>query len=109
MPRVFSVVSYWIWWKRSQRGKVPFLRIVDADRGTIVERFQDAKHECCCCSLSWRGGLTAADYVFILDPWWNPAAEDRADRAHRIGQTNPVFVTRLAAKDYRGTRSNSPL
>ncbi len=44
--------------------------------------------------------LTAADHVFLLDPWWNPAVEDQAaDRAHRIGQTRPVFVYRLVAED----------
>ena len=44
--------------------------------------------------------LTAADNVFLVDPWWNPAAEDQAaDRAHRIGQTRPVLVTRLVAAD----------
>ena len=44
--------------------------------------------------------LTAADHVFLLDPWWNPAVEDQAaDRAHRIGQKNPVIVHRLIAKD----------
>ncbi|MGK5083881.1 DEAD/DEAH box helicase [Bdellovibrionota bacterium FG-1] len=43
--------------------------------------------------------LTAADHVFILDPWWNPATEDQAaDRAHRIGQENPVLIHRLVAK-----------
>ena len=37
--------------------------------------------------------LTKADYVFILDPWWNPAIEAQAiDRAHRIGQRNKVFT-----------------
>jgi SNF2 family DNA or RNA helicase len=42
--------------------------------------------------------LTAADCVFVLDPWWNPAAEDQAaDRAHRIGQDRPVMVYRLVA------------
>ena len=40
--------------------------------------------------------LTAADYVVITDPWWNPAAEDQASgRAHRIGQQRPVIVYRL--------------
>jgi len=40
--------------------------------------------------------LTAAEYVFILDPWWNPAVEAQAvDRAHRIGQDKRVFVYRL--------------
>lgn len=44
--------------------------------------------------------LTAADYVFLLDPWWNRAAEAQAiDRTHRIGQINPVFCYRLIAKD----------
>ncbi|MBM4390678.1 MAG: DEAD/DEAH box helicase [Deltaproteobacteria bacterium] len=44
--------------------------------------------------------LTAADYVFHLDPWWNPAVEDQAtDRAHRIGQTRPVVSVRLVAED----------
>lgn len=43
--------------------------------------------------------LTAADHVYILDPWWNPAAEDQAgDRAHRIGQESPVVVHRLVAQ-----------
>jgi len=44
--------------------------------------------------------LTAADHIFIMDPWWNPAIEDQAaDRAHRIGQENPVLVHRLVAEN----------
>jgi SNF2 family DNA or RNA helicase len=44
--------------------------------------------------------LTAADHVYLLDPWWNPAVEDQAaDRAHRIGQDKPVLVHRLVARD----------
>lgn len=44
--------------------------------------------------------LTAAEYVFLLDPWWNPAVEAQAiDRAHRIGQTRHVIAYRLIAKD----------
>ena len=44
--------------------------------------------------------LTAADHVFLFDPWWNPAVEEQAfDRAHRIGQGRPVFVYRLVAAD----------
>lgn len=44
--------------------------------------------------------LTEADYVFILDPWWNPAAEEQAiDRTHRIGQEKNVFVYRFISKD----------
>ena len=44
--------------------------------------------------------LTSADYVYLLDPWWNPAVEAQAiDRSHRIGQTNQVFAYRLIARD----------
>jgi SNF2 family DNA or RNA helicase len=44
--------------------------------------------------------LTAADYVFLLDPWWNPAVEAQAiDRAHRIGQERSVFAYRIVARD----------
>ena len=44
--------------------------------------------------------LTAADYVAILDPWWNPAIESQAsDRAYRIGQENPVTIYRLIAEN----------
>jgi superfamily II DNA or RNA helicase len=43
--------------------------------------------------------LTAADHIFIMDPWWNPAVEDQAaDRAHRLGQSNPVLIHRLVAQ-----------
>jgi len=43
--------------------------------------------------------LTAAEYVYLLDPWWNPAVEAQAiDRTHRIGQTRPVFAYRLVAR-----------
>jgi hypothetical protein len=51
--------------------------------------------------------LHAADYVFLLDPWWNPAVEDQAiDRVHRIGQTNTVFVYRMG---HRPARSMSAI
>ena len=44
--------------------------------------------------------LTAAEYVFLLDPWWNPAVEMQAiDRTHRIGQMKPVFAYRLVARE----------
>jgi len=44
--------------------------------------------------------LTAADYVYIVDPWWNPAAEQQAiDRAHRIGQKNKIFAYKMVCKD----------
>jgi SNF2 family DNA or RNA helicase len=54
-----------------------------------------------CISLKAGGfglNLTEADYVFLLDPWWNPASEAQAvDRAHRIGQDKHVMVYRLVA------------
>ena len=68
-----------------------------------VERFQ-TDPDCRLFLISLKAGgvglnLTAADYVFILDPWWNPAVEAQAvDRAHRIGQTRPVFAYRLIAR-----------
>ena len=44
--------------------------------------------------------LTAADYVFIMDPWWNPAVEAQAvNRVHRIGQDKNVFAYRLISRD----------
>ena len=44
--------------------------------------------------------LTEASHVFIIDPWWNPAAEwQSADRCHRIGQTRPCTITRLVIED----------
>ena len=73
------------------------------DRGARVDRFQDDP-ACQLFLISLKAGgtglnLTAAEYVFLLDPWWNPAVEMQAiDRTHRIGQTRPVFAYRLVAK-----------
>jgi superfamily II DNA or RNA helicase len=73
------------------------------DRKERVERFQSDPN-CGVFLISLKAGglglnLTAADYVFILDPWWNPAVETQAiDRAHRVGQTRPVFAYRLICK-----------
>jgi superfamily II DNA or RNA helicase len=74
------------------------------DRQSRVDRFQtDASCPLFLISLKAGGhglNLTAADYVFLLDPWWNPAVEAQAiDRAHRIGQTRSVIATRLVARD----------
>jgi SNF2 family DNA or RNA helicase len=72
------------------------------DRQARVERFQ-SDPDCALFLVSLKAGglglnLTAAEYVFLLDPWWNPAVEMQAiDRAHRIGQTRPVFAYRLVA------------
>jgi len=74
------------------------------DREARVDRFQsDASIPLFLVSLKAGGhglNLTAADYVYLLDPWWNPAVEAQAiDRAHRIGQTRSVLATRLVARD----------
>jgi SNF2 family DNA or RNA helicase len=73
-------------------------------RAPRIERFQ-TDPSCQLFLISLKAGglglnLTAADYVFLLDPWWNPAVEAQAiDRAHRIGQTRQVFAYRLIATD----------
>jgi superfamily II DNA or RNA helicase len=74
------------------------------DRAARVERFQ-TDPECMVFLVSLKAGgvglnLTAAEYVYLLDPWWNPAVEAQAiDRTHRIGQERPVFAYRLIARD----------
>src|SRR4029079_8140541 len=74
------------------------------DRQQRVERFQNDE-QCRLFLISLKAGgvglnLTAAGYVFLLDPWWNPAVEAQAiDRAHRIGQSKAVFAYRLIARD----------
>jgi SNF2 family DNA or RNA helicase len=74
------------------------------DRGAVVSEFQsEGGPPVMLVSLKAGGtglNLTAADHVFLLDPWWNPAVEEQAaGRAHRIGQERPVMVHRLVAKD----------
>ncbi len=74
------------------------------ERARSVERFQtDSSVQAFLMTLGAGGvglNLTAADYVFILDPWWNPAKEDQAvARAHRIGQERPVTALRFIARD----------
>jgi superfamily II DNA or RNA helicase len=68
-------------------------------RKQIIADFQKGNTDIFLLSLKAGGvglNLTAADYVILLDPWWNPAVEDQAaDRAHRIGQTKPVTIYRL--------------
>jgi superfamily II DNA or RNA helicase len=74
------------------------------DRAARVDRFQ-SDPACPLFLISLKAGglglnLTAAEYVFLLDPWWNPAVEAQAiDRAHRIGQSRHVFAYRLLARD----------
>jgi superfamily II DNA or RNA helicase len=85
--------------------EIEFVKIVGdtIDRATPVKRFQDGEVPVFLISLKAGGtglNLTAADTVIHYDPWWNPAVERQAtDRAHRIGQTKPVFVYKLVAQD----------
>ncbi|MFW6218081.1 MAG: DEAD/DEAH box helicase, partial [Verrucomicrobiota bacterium] len=73
------------------------------NRGELVQAFQDGEFPLFLISLKAGGtglNLTAADAVIHYDPWWNPAAEAQAtDRAHRIGQDQPVFVYKLIAEN----------
>jgi superfamily II DNA or RNA helicase len=72
-------------------------------RERVLERFRSGGDPVFLISLKAGGfglNLTEADYCFLLDPWWNPATENQAiDRTHRIGQTRPVNVYRLIARD----------
>jgi non-specific serine/threonine protein kinase len=74
------------------------------DRAAAIQEFQE-NEECRVFLISLKAGgvglnLTAADYVYIVDPWWNPAVEQQAiDRTHRIGQTKNIFAYRLICKD----------
>lgn len=72
-------------------------------RDRVLERFKNGTDPVFLISLKAGGfglNLTEADYCFLLDPWWNPATESQAiDRTHRIGQTRPVMVYRMIARD----------
>ena len=88
-----------------QRGQTyAYLDGQTRNRAEVVERFQ-TEDDCNLFLISLKAGgtglnLTAAGYVFLLDPWWNPAVEAQAiDRAHRIGQNKPVFAYRMIARD----------
>ena len=93
---------------RLNQEKIPY-RVITGDvpvekRAGIVQAFeQDANPSVFLLSLKAAGTgltLTKADYVFLFDPWWNPAVENQAiDRTHRIGQDKPVFAYRLIVKE----------
>ena len=74
------------------------------ERERAIQSFQN-NEECRIFLISLKAGgvglnLTAADYVYIVDPWWNPAVEQQAiDRTHRIGQTKNIFAYRMICKD----------
>ena len=92
--------------KKLDAAKIPYeyLDGKTRDRQSKVDRFQNDP-DCKLFLISLKAGglglnLTAAEYVFLLDPWWNPAVESQAiDRAHRIGQTRQVFAYRLIVRD----------
>ena len=92
--------------QRLDKKKIPYSYLdgQTVDRQKVVERFQN-DDGCKLFLISLKAGglglnLTAAEYVFLLDPWWNPAVEAQAiDRAHRIGQLKKVFAYRLIARD----------
>ncbi len=74
------------------------------ERAKLVDSFQnDSTIQVFLISLKAGGvglNLTAADYVYVMDPWWNPAVEDQAiDRTHRIGQTKKIFAYKLICKN----------
>jgi len=84
--------------------KIPFSRLdgttATGKRKGLVEGFQKGESPSVFLLSLKAGGqglnLTKASYVFHLDPWWNPAVENQAtDRAHRIGQTQSVSITRI--------------
>ena len=73
-------------------------------RDAVIKEFNE-DHECKVLLISLKAGgvalnLTVANYIYIMDPWWNPAAEMQAiDRTHRIGQHKPIFATRFIIQD----------
>lgn len=89
-----------------RRSGIDWVRLDGAtrDRASVVRAFQSQDGPPVMLISLKAGGtglnLTAADHVFLCDPWWNPAVEDQAaDRAHRIGQDQPVLVYRMVARD----------
>ncbi len=99
---MFSILQ-----ERMQKENIPFLTLTGATpkerRAELVDSFQQGEVPVFCISLKAGGtglNLTAADIVIHYDPWWNVAVQNQAtDRAHRIGQKNPVTVYKLIAKD----------
>lgn len=91
-----------------EKQKIPFVYFdgstTATEREKAIQKFQH-EEDCRVFLISLKAGgiglnLTAADYVYIVDPWWNPAVEQQAiDRTHRIGQTKNIFAYRLICKD----------
>lgn len=94
--------------KKMEEEEIPYVYFDGSsssrEREEAIQTFQN-DHDCRVFLISLKAGgiglnLTAADYVYIVDPWWNPAVEQQAiDRTHRIGQTKNIFAYRLICKD----------
>lgn len=94
--------------KELEKNKIPYVYFdgstTATERERVIQEFQN-NEECRVFLISLKAGgiglnLTAADYVYIVDPWWNPAVEQQAiDRTHRIGQTKNIFAYRMICKD----------
>ena len=94
--------------EKDLRAEFPRLKLLKLtgntrDRAKPVKEFQDCKDSAVILASLKAAGtgitLTAADYVFLMDPWWNPAVEEQAiDRAHRIGREKPTFIYRMIAQ-----------
>jgi SNF2 family DNA or RNA helicase len=94
--------------EKSIKTEVPDLEIhkltgATRDRTKPVKTFQETENPAVMLASLKAAGLgvtlTAADYVFLMDPWWNPAVEEQAiDRAHRIGRSKPIFIYRFIAQ-----------
>jgi SNF2 family DNA or RNA helicase len=106
---VFSQFTSFLSILKSEISKnIPQLKILELtgstrDRTIPVENFENSKGSAVILASLKAAGLgvtlKSADYVFLMDPWWNPAVEEQAiDRAHRLGRTKPTFIYRLVAK-----------
>jgi len=92
--------------ERLQKEKIKYVKLTGSStkRQELVNAFENDK-DCRVFLISLRAGglglnLISADYVFLVDPWWNPAVENQAiDRTHRIGQTRNVFAYRMICKN----------
>jgi SNF2 family DNA or RNA helicase len=92
-----------------QESQLPFFRLDGStaaeERQQLVNQFNNTEDPTRIFLLSLKAGnaglnLTAADYVFLFDPWWNKAVEQQAiDRTHRIGQTKKVFAYRMLCRN----------
>lgn len=91
--------------KQLKRKKISYAKLTGQTRkrDEVIEKFTTGDVDLFLISLKAGGiglNLTAADTVILYDPWWNPAVESQAmDRAHRIGQENPVFVYKLITEN----------